>query len=98
MGNYTLIHYAGKYSAKMTKETSNQAFTVVIVGGGLVGSLAAVMFAKRGWQVELYEMRKGKHVRLCFSIERTGPRDAHAHSVVDQILELKRWPTADPSI
>ena len=43
----------------MTKDASNQAFTVVIVGGGLVGSLAAVMFAKRGWQVELYEMRKG---------------------------------------
>jgi 2-polyprenyl-6-methoxyphenol hydroxylase-like FAD-dependent oxidoreductase len=47
----------------MTQETaSNQAFTVVIVGGGLVGSLAAVMFAKRGWQVELYEMRKGEPI------------------------------------
>ena len=32
---------------------------VVIVGGGLVGSLAAVFFAKRGWSVEVYEKRAG---------------------------------------
>ncbi|KAJ1818349.1 kynurenine 3-monooxygenase, mitochondrial precursor, partial [Coemansia sp. RSA 2598] len=31
--------------------------TVVIVGGGLVGSLAACYFAKRGWKVDLYEKR-----------------------------------------
>ncbi|OLY85698.1 Kynurenine 3-monooxygenase [Smittium mucronatum] len=30
---------------------------VIIVGGGLVGSLAACYFAKRGWVVELYEKR-----------------------------------------
>ncbi|KAJ2161314.1 kynurenine 3-monooxygenase, mitochondrial precursor [Coemansia sp. RSA 552] len=30
---------------------------VVIVGGGLVGSLAACYFAKRGWVVDLYEKR-----------------------------------------
>ncbi|KAJ2149367.1 kynurenine 3-monooxygenase, mitochondrial precursor [Coemansia sp. RSA 564] len=30
---------------------------VVIVGGGLVGSLAACYFAKRGWTVDLYEKR-----------------------------------------
>ncbi|PWA00554.1 hypothetical protein BB558_003393, partial [Smittium angustum] len=28
---------------------------VIIAGGGLVGSLAACYFAKRGWIVELYE-------------------------------------------
>jgi 2-polyprenyl-6-methoxyphenol hydroxylase-like FAD-dependent oxidoreductase len=33
---------------------------VVIVGGGLVGSLAAVFFAKRGWVVEVYEKRAGR--------------------------------------
>ncbi|KAJ2706601.1 kynurenine 3-monooxygenase, mitochondrial precursor [Coemansia sp. IMI 203386] len=31
--------------------------TVVVVGGGLVGSLAACYFAKRGWKVDLYEKR-----------------------------------------
>ncbi|KAJ1879280.1 kynurenine 3-monooxygenase, mitochondrial precursor, partial [Kickxella alabastrina] len=31
--------------------------SVVIVGGGLVGSLAACYFAKRGWKVDLYEKR-----------------------------------------
>ncbi|KAJ1735638.1 kynurenine 3-monooxygenase, mitochondrial precursor [Coemansia biformis] len=30
---------------------------VVIVGGGLVGSLAACYFAKRGWAVDLFEKR-----------------------------------------
>ncbi|KAJ2848377.1 kynurenine 3-monooxygenase, mitochondrial precursor [Coemansia brasiliensis] len=30
---------------------------VVIVGGGLVGSLSACYFAKRGWSVDLYEKR-----------------------------------------
>ncbi|KAJ2867515.1 kynurenine 3-monooxygenase, mitochondrial precursor [Coemansia aciculifera] len=32
--------------------------SVVIVGGGLVGSLAACYFAKRGWKVDLYEKRQ----------------------------------------
>ncbi|KAJ1952172.1 kynurenine 3-monooxygenase, mitochondrial precursor [Linderina pennispora] len=31
--------------------------SVVIIGGGLVGSLTACYFAKRGWQVDLYEKR-----------------------------------------
>ncbi|KAJ1964810.1 kynurenine 3-monooxygenase, mitochondrial precursor [Dipsacomyces acuminosporus] len=30
---------------------------VVIVGGGLVGSLTACYFAKRGWKVDMYEKR-----------------------------------------
>ncbi|KAJ2722313.1 kynurenine 3-monooxygenase, mitochondrial precursor [Coemansia sp. Benny D115] len=30
---------------------------VVVVGGGLVGSLTACYFAKRGWKVDLYEKR-----------------------------------------
>lgn len=32
-------------------------FKVVIIGGGLVGSLAAVTFGNRGYTVELYEKR-----------------------------------------
>ncbi|KAJ2457647.1 kynurenine 3-monooxygenase, mitochondrial precursor, partial [Coemansia sp. RSA 2337] len=32
--------------------------SVIIVGGGLVGSLAACYFAKRGWKVDLYEKRQ----------------------------------------
>ncbi|CAG8846114.1 27068_t:CDS:2, partial [Gigaspora margarita] len=31
---------------------------VAIVGGGLVGILAALYFAKRDWNVELFELRK----------------------------------------
>jgi kynurenine 3-monooxygenase len=32
---------------------------VIIVGGGLVGSLASYYFAKRGEQVKVFELRKG---------------------------------------
>lgn len=31
----------------------------LIVGAGPVGALAALYAAKRGWQVELYELRGG---------------------------------------
>ncbi|KAJ1665725.1 kynurenine 3-monooxygenase, mitochondrial precursor [Coemansia sp. RSA 1646] len=31
--------------------------TVAVIGGGLVGSLSACYFAKRGWNVKLYEKR-----------------------------------------
>ena len=32
---------------------------VAIIGGGLVGILAVLYFAKRGWAVSLFELRKG---------------------------------------
>nr|CAG8549889.1 1252_t:CDS:2 [Entrophospora candida] len=32
--------------------------SVAVVGGGLVGTLAAIYFAKRGWSVSLFELRK----------------------------------------
>jgi 2-polyprenyl-6-methoxyphenol hydroxylase-like FAD-dependent oxidoreductase len=32
---------------------------VAIVGGGLVGILAVLYFAKRGWTVSLFELREG---------------------------------------
>lgn len=40
-------------------DMSDSPYTVVIVGGGLVGSLAAVHLAKRGWTIHVYELRKG---------------------------------------
>ncbi|KAI9207346.1 uncharacterized protein BJ171DRAFT_561484 [Polychytrium aggregatum] len=38
-------------------ETSSN-FKVAVIGGGLVGSLTAVYLARRGWNVEVYELRK----------------------------------------
>ncbi|KAJ3187701.1 kynurenine 3-monooxygenase, mitochondrial precursor [Gaertneriomyces sp. JEL0708] len=55
----------------------DEPFSVVIVGGGLVGSLAAVFFAKRGWNVQLYERRSdprkgqsesGRSINLALSV------------------------------
>jgi len=40
--------------------------TVVVVGAGPVGCLAAIMFARRGWQVQVYEGRKGARSPLRF--------------------------------
>lgn len=47
----------------MSSSNNQQRQAVVgIVGGGLVGALNAIYFAQRGWKVELYELRPGKHV------------------------------------
>jgi kynurenine 3-monooxygenase len=35
-----------------------QDFKVVVIGGGLVGSLAAVYFANRGYTVQVFERRR----------------------------------------
>ncbi|KAI8919065.1 hypothetical protein DFJ77DRAFT_452922 [Powellomyces hirtus] len=52
-------------------------FSVAIVGGGLVGSLAAVYCAKRGWKVDVYEARRdprlesvdsGRSINLALSV------------------------------
>lgn len=32
---------------------------VAIVGAGLVGALNAIYFARRGWHVDLFELREG---------------------------------------
>jgi kynurenine 3-monooxygenase len=34
-------------------------FKVVIIGGGLVGALAAVQFAQKGYHVQVFEKRSG---------------------------------------
>jgi kynurenine 3-monooxygenase len=38
--------------------SSENKYSVTVVGGGLVGSLIAVTLAQRGWQVDLYELRQ----------------------------------------
>ncbi|KAJ3043069.1 kynurenine 3-monooxygenase, mitochondrial precursor [Rhizophlyctis rosea] len=52
-------------------------FTVLIVGGGLVGSLASLYFGRRGWNVEVYEKRldprtdptpSGRSINLALSV------------------------------
>ncbi|KAI9184265.1 kynurenine 3-monooxygenase, mitochondrial precursor [Blastocladiella emersonii ATCC 22665] len=45
-------------SSSPTKQPATTPKTVVIVGAGLVGALAAVYFAEAGWNVRVYEMRK----------------------------------------
>ncbi len=46
-----------------------RARSVAIVGGGLVGALNACLFAKRGWTVDVYEMRQGPlTVRTCLAL------------------------------
>lgn len=42
----------------MNMADSNQKY--VVVGAGPVGSLAALYAAKRGYQVEIYELRSGE--------------------------------------
>ncbi|KAJ3064530.1 hypothetical protein HDU98_012078 [Podochytrium sp. JEL0797] len=41
-----------------TRAEPKKDFSVAIVGGGLVGALAAVYFAERGWQVTVFELRE----------------------------------------
>lgn len=43
---------------------------IVVVGAGPVGSLAALYAAKRGYQVEVYELRPGKCLQFFFSAYR----------------------------
>ncbi|EDV25187.1 uncharacterized protein TRIADDRAFT_24922, partial [Trichoplax adhaerens] len=59
-----------------TSKMACQNNEIVVVGGGLVGCLAAIFWAKRGYQVDLYEMRedfrllentRGKSINLALS-------------------------------
>jgi flavin-dependent dehydrogenase len=41
--------------------------TIIVVGAGPVGALAAIYAARRGYTVEVYELRSGKPLSgLCF--------------------------------
>ncbi len=62
--------------------TTGTPFTVAIVGGGLVGSLAAMTLAKRGWFVELYELRKGASV-----MSRTCQVMRHVHGLEQRLRQ-----------
>jgi len=46
----------------MKDDLKDKRQTVAIVGGGLVGALAAIYFAKNGFQVNLFESRNGKQL------------------------------------
>ncbi|XP_046652495.1 kynurenine 3-monooxygenase-like [Daphnia pulicaria] len=61
----------------MTSQDPQKKLKIAVVGGGLVGSLQACYMAKRGHQVELYELRDdirtmehvpGKSINLAMSI------------------------------
>jgi heterodisulfide reductase subunit A-like polyferredoxin len=52
------IHASTQNFAQMNA-TNNSNFKVVILGGGLVGALAAVTFSNRGYAVQLFEKRPG---------------------------------------
>ncbi|KAL0964270.1 hypothetical protein UPYG_G00321560 [Umbra pygmaea] len=63
------------YSTNKRKSTNNKK-VVAVVGGGLVGALNACFFAKRGFQVEVFESRedirrakivKGRSINLALS-------------------------------
>ncbi|XP_071797814.1 kynurenine 3-monooxygenase-like isoform X2 [Asterias amurensis] len=60
-----------------TDMNSSSALNVAVVGGGLVGSLEAILLAKRGFNVELYEAREdirtlehvsGRSINLALSV------------------------------
>lgn len=41
-------------------QQADKARTVIVVGAGPVGCLAAISLAKMGWNVDIYEARPGK--------------------------------------
>ncbi|KAJ3170078.1 hypothetical protein HDU87_008853 [Geranomyces variabilis] len=72
----------------------SKPFSVVIVGGGLVGSLQAIFCAKRGWKVDVYEARhdprndktvSGRSINLALSVR--GISALKAAGVEKHILE-----------
>ncbi|KAK6019268.1 hypothetical protein OSTOST_15103 [Ostertagia ostertagi] len=44
---------------------------VAIAGAGLVGALNACYFAQRGWEVEVYEYRRGDNFEYCLRLSLT---------------------------
>ena len=48
---------------------NGQGKKMVIIGAGPVGALAAVYASRRGYQVEVYELRDGESSSITFSLE-----------------------------
>jgi 2-polyprenyl-6-methoxyphenol hydroxylase-like FAD-dependent oxidoreductase len=46
----------------MLENNENQTKIIAVIGAGLSGSLAAIYFAKRGFQVNVYEMKSGNEI------------------------------------
>ncbi|KAJ3106873.1 hypothetical protein HDU97_005360 [Phlyctochytrium planicorne] len=78
----------------------SQDFTVSIVGGGLVGSLAAVYFAQRGWKVTIYELRgdirkvktaSGKSINLALSFRGISALEGAkaAENILPNVIPMK---------
>ncbi|XP_069787110.1 kynurenine 3-monooxygenase [Narcine bancroftii] len=79
--------------ASPSRDESAKAKKVAIVGGGLVGALNACFFAKRGFQVEVYEVRKdirtvkdakGRSINLALSYR--GREALKAVGMEDQVV------------
>jgi NADPH-dependent 2,4-dienoyl-CoA reductase/sulfur reductase-like enzyme len=47
-----------------TVQRMEQPVKCIIIGAGPVGALAALYAARRGWDVDVYELRGGAYVRL----------------------------------
>ena len=41
----------------------SQKIKCVVIGAGPVGALAALYAARRGWDVEVYDLRGGEHLK-----------------------------------
>ncbi|KAJ1560364.1 kynurenine 3-monooxygenase, mitochondrial precursor, partial [Cladochytrium tenue] len=80
-------------------------FTVAIVGAGLVGSLSALYFARRGWHVNIYDTRQdprldapstsaptgGRSINLALSFRGISAlQDVGVHQgIIDSVIPLK---------
>lgn len=55
-------------SEKLKQTSTNRAtpenLKISIIGGGLVGSLAAIHLGQKGFDVNLYEFREGKYYSM----------------------------------
>lgn len=82
-------------------ETAQQMpFSVIIVGGGLVGSLCAVTLANKGFEVDVYELREdirktkqqsGRSINLALSVRGIEAlKEAGVHqSILDTLIPMK---------
>ncbi|KAG5678634.1 hypothetical protein PVAND_008290 [Polypedilum vanderplanki] len=77
-----------------TKHTKQECLDIAIVGGGLVGSLAALHMAKKGHKVSLYEYREdirtaelviGRSINLALSVR--GRKALKEVGLEDKLLE-----------